>query len=421
MSVHNHVHNNAVSAAIPNLDPAGLLLSGRHLIEASAGTGKTFNITRLYLRLLLERRLPVQQILVMTFTKAATEELRGRIDRELRHAAAHWGRLGQSDPFFAALEARVDPQLAPLLLHNALLHLDEAAIFTIHGFCARVLRQHALASDLAMELEMEADTSEQALEAVRDWLRGIAHQPAYQLLSERGWHTPEAFMALFGRAIRSQAELLAAEPQQFIDTALTAKQTVRQQLLALEGEIDTRLISSHKEVVKRGQEWETLLNWLGNDEIGVPPKLAMDFVNGNRYRKDEELKQWLQPFKDLKEQLPALAQAAKQAAAYPLVRDGIAAIRARFAAAKTQQGLMDFDDLISLLAERVSAVEGAALVSALRNQYPVALVDEFQDTDPHQYAILERVYPPRAQAVEGDGKEPSALFMIGDPKQAIYS
>ena len=86
------------------LEPHTIPLTGRHLIEASAGTGKTFNITRLYLRLLIEKKLDVQHILVMTFTRAATEELRGRIDQTLRQAEAKWGTLGEHDPFFHSLE-----------------------------------------------------------------------------------------------------------------------------------------------------------------------------------------------------------------------------------------------------------------------------------------------------------------------------
>ncbi|WP_207061847.1 exodeoxyribonuclease V subunit beta [Motiliproteus sp. SC1-56] len=402
-----------------HLDPAALTLSGRHLIEASAGTGKTYNITRLYIRLLVERQLPVESILVMTFTKAATEELRGRIDRELRHAASHWGTLG-ADPFFAAMEARFDRARAVPLLQSALLHLDEAAIFTIHGFCARVLRQHALSSDLPMELEMEADTSEQALEAVRDWLRRIAHSERFELLSERGWHTPQAFMRCFGRALSSRAPLLAAAPENFTRAGLAQKAAVREELLAHEAEIVSRLIDSHKEAEKRRGEWEILLEWLAGEALEAPPKAAMDFVNGNRYRKDEALKAWLQPFKDLKSRLPELARDAEAARIYPVIREGLEAIRAAFAASKERLGLMDFDDLITLLAERVTAKEGAALVAALRQQYPVALVDEFQDTDPSQYAILERVYPHREEAL-AEPESGTALFMIGDPKQAIYS
>ena len=113
-------------------------LLGRHLIEASAGTGKTFNITRLYLRFLLERKLTVQEILVMTFTKDATEEIKGRIDSFLRETLSQWHKLIEEDPYFIELSKSVDSSEAIILLKRALLYLDEASIFTIHGFCKSV-------------------------------------------------------------------------------------------------------------------------------------------------------------------------------------------------------------------------------------------------------------------------------------------
>jgi exodeoxyribonuclease V beta subunit len=76
---------------MPNLDLANIPLQGRHIIEASAGTGKTYSITRIYLRLLIEKKIPVEQILLMTYTRAATQELRGRIEDTLREAQLSWG------------------------------------------------------------------------------------------------------------------------------------------------------------------------------------------------------------------------------------------------------------------------------------------------------------------------------------------
>jgi len=122
------------------LNTAELPLEGRHLIEASAGTGKTFNITRLYLRLLLEKELPVEQILVMTFTRAATTaELKGRLGREIQRVHDEWDQL--DDDFFAQLRETVPAQKARILLQRALLCLDDAAIYTIHSFCKRALTQ----------------------------------------------------------------------------------------------------------------------------------------------------------------------------------------------------------------------------------------------------------------------------------------
>ena len=140
---------------IKNLCAHQIPLQGKHLIEASAGTGKTFNITRLYLRLLLEKQLSVEQILVMTFTKDATEELRGRIDSFIRQALNEWDELIVSDEFFKSISQHISEKSAKIRLRQALLFLDEAAIFTIHGFCKRVLSQHAFSSGVAFNAQME--------------------------------------------------------------------------------------------------------------------------------------------------------------------------------------------------------------------------------------------------------------------------
>ncbi len=395
------------------LEAETIPLSGCHLIEASAGTGKTYNIIRLYIRLLIEKQLDVQNILVMTFTNAATEELRGRIDEALRSALSNWGSLGREDSFYAAMEAQYKPGEVIPLLHNALLHLDEASIFTIHGFCARVLKQHAFSSDIAMDVEMEADTTELALEALRDWFRSIGHSDDYRQLMAKGWHTPESFWDKFSRAIKTNTDLMAVSVDRLTRQWVQIKAEVKRSLLVQESLIFERLVNSHKQQNQRESEWVDLLAWLDATDFSEPPKAVMNFVNGNRYRGQVDLKTLFQPFKNLKEGANRATDRAAFCNTYQVAFQGIELVRKTFAVAKERQGVMDFDDLISVLAERMQCSSGEALAQQLQTQYPVALVDEFQDTDPQQYAILERLYS------NADGQ--SALFMIGDPKQAIYS
>ena len=162
---------------IQDLDPLSMPLDGISLIEASAGTGKTFSITRLYLRLLLERELPVEKILVVTFTKAATEELRGRIraaiDAARRILADSAG--GDADPELRQwLEERADAG-DEQRLRLALASMDGAAVFTIHGFCQRVLTDHAFDTRMAFDLEFLDDEVALRRQAVEDfWRRRVA-------------------------------------------------------------------------------------------------------------------------------------------------------------------------------------------------------------------------------------------------------
>ncbi len=435
-----------------NLAPADLILNGRHLIEASAGTGKTFNITRLYIRFLLEKKLSVQQILVMTFTKAATQELRGRIDKELRHALSHWGALGKGDPFFAKMESRFSKSEVEPVLKLALLELDEASIYTIHGFCNRVLSAQAFASGIDFDTQMETDTSELLLTATQDWLRQINDQSEnFELLQQNNWHTPEQFLNQFGVAIRQSEPLSAVDSDKvkagiqasmndILDEFNLQKNKVKAELLAAKNEIFDALVENHKDRDKRQQEWQLLLEWLESRDDSPTPKAAVDFVNGNRYRKNESLKVLFEPFKQLKDQfkktLDAICNRAEQQAANvdisQLVLKGIAQIKARFAQSKLKNSLMDFDDLVVQLSQLLLAEKAkledlanqsqnpeslAALTLSLKQEYPVALVDEFQDTDSAQYAILDCLYPSLKQGAKSAGQ---CLLMIGDPKQAIY-
>ena len=127
------------------LDPLTIPLSGRRLLEASAGIGKTYTLALLFLRLVLERQLSVDRILVVTFTRAATGELRDRIRARVREALDALDK-GTVDPLLAALLARIEPARARQLLADALTQMDEAAICTIHGFCQRILQEHAFES-----------------------------------------------------------------------------------------------------------------------------------------------------------------------------------------------------------------------------------------------------------------------------------
>src|SRR6266540_2043127 len=128
---------------------------GTTLLEASAGTGKTSTIAALFLRLILERDMPVREILVVTFTEAATEELRGRIRKMLADAVAGF-RAGTSEQrVIAELITRHLPHRREMLarLDRALCGFDEAPIFTIHSFCQRTLKDRAFENGALFDTE----------------------------------------------------------------------------------------------------------------------------------------------------------------------------------------------------------------------------------------------------------------------------
>jgi exodeoxyribonuclease V beta subunit len=190
-------------------------LDGINLIEASAGTGKTWNICGLYLRLLLERDLEVEQILVVTFTNAATAELRERTRSRIVETLA-WlgdgdGAEPPGDPFVAdlvrAVERRTTPDRVKLerKIDQALQSFDEAAIFTIHGFCQRALADASFSAGLPFSLELVTDDSEMVMEAVHDfWRRRVAGADCPELLAAYLLgkdDTPEKYAKLLRRSL----------------------------------------------------------------------------------------------------------------------------------------------------------------------------------------------------------------------------
>ena len=424
------------------LDVVAMPLKGRHLIEASAGTGKTFNITRLYLRLLLEKKLNVKEILVMTFTKAATEEIKGRIAKTLREALLIWQQAKDNgneidsscDPVYQHLFNSCDTDESLALLKAAQLELDEASVFTIHGFCQHVITQLAFNSGFAMSLNLGNDTSDLYLEAAEDFIRKISKsEDEFRLLAESGWHIPEKLLREFNASIKStltplllsEEDIEAACKKQLDEAPHTSLAYVKSLLQSVEdneGLLVEQLIKTPAHKKERPQELAALKAWLRScvDEQSYyfPPPEAEAFVKGNRYaRNSSGVKEILTPIKDfagaLKKAFGEKDKALGKVPVFKLVVEAIAFIKSRVEKQKKQLGVIDFDDLIRMLADEVVKPNNT-LVPELRKKFPVALIDEFQDTDAKQYAILDAVYPNLADANE------SALLMIGDPKQAIY-
>jgi len=403
-----------------NLVAQHIPLTGKHLIEASAGTGKTFNITRIYLRLLLEQQLEVQQILVMTFTKDATQELRGRIDTFIRQALNHWDELVLNDPYFIEVATRIEASQAKLLLKKALLFLDEAAIFTIHGFCKSVLTQHAFATGVAFNSVMETDSHDITLQACQDWYRTLSQENTEHFVKvAEFWPEPASLLSQFSKAIYKPCTLalldkstLIEDFQQNVDQALNSLISSRDVLVSYL--IDGKPVAEQE---KRQIELSCLLDWLAlvkQDYQHIANKIPDAFIDGRRFSRSavkEELIEIFSPVNQVKTSAKNLLSLIAKAEALVIVRQGIYTIRAQVTKQKQALNILTFDDLISTLADKLASSDHKVLRDILFEQYPVALVDEFQDTDPLQFSILKSLYYQQEHA---------SLFMIGDPKQAIY-
>ena len=430
--------------AVPHTpeDPAALPLYGSRLIEASAGTGKTWTIAALYLRLVLghggerafrEPLLP-PQILVVTFTEAATRELRGRIHARLLDAARQFRGDAPTAPdtlLQSLLEAYPDPgdrAACARRLELAAEWMDEAAVSTIHGWCFRMLREHAFDSGSLFEQQVEPDLSELRADAVRDYWRCMVYPQQGARLGLLRSILGEDPEALENRV----RPLLGAEPARAAPVA------------ELNERLDRRL--EHLEAVKK--PWREDF-----DAVAASFRAALPELNGNQYRNPdarlEAMHAWAldpvlewpgDPKKEIAQRFslegmrsrlkrgrnlpdtlhPAFARLNGYADASDdtpeaVLRHAAAWVRHRLAEAQRRRALLGFDDLLTALDAALRRPGGERLAETIRTQFPVAMIDEFQDTDPVQYRIFERIY-----RVRGNHPE-QGIFLIGDPKQSIYA
>ena len=431
---------NAPTHRDPYLD---LPLDGVRLIEASAGTGKTFTLATLVTRLVVERGLRIGQVLAVTFTEAATQELRGRIRERLELAARVVGTDASDDDAEAALSrdiverhlaagSETREQLARRL-RQAVWEVDLAAIFTIHGFCARVLREHALESGHVFDTPTLL-TSDAALreELAADLWRSLAADPATALLLPRLWTRPEELQDDL-RALLS-SEPLQPQPSDPGDDPLPGLQAAASRLSAAFGEHGGELRAALDAAVAAkfinagvykaatlDTCWQQLQRWCDRGDataafdekcarLGNRGLLKQTNNAGQGRTPQSPLCDAIDAFLDARERHEAWLHA-RSTALLHRVRDDA---RARLAELKRVRRLQTYDDLIDGVADALDGPRGEALAAALRAQYPVALVDEFQDTDPRQWAIFHRVFG------QSQGEPAPTLFLIGDPKQAIY-
>ena len=420
-------------------DPLAVATAGVQLIEASAGTGKTYSITSLYLRLLLEHRLTVEQILVVTFTEAATAELHERIRTRLRSAAQLFEkRQGGDDSFLCQLlERSPDPEADRRLLARAVSDIDKAAVSTIHGFAHRVLQQHALETGLLFDLELTGATEPLVREIADDYWSGFfyALDPRLAGLVRQGVSTGQ-LRALTQEAIRHSDFALVGEIQAAEETPALVAEYCRlyAEARACWQEQSENLARYFVQAEGLTAPFKTLLAQGLLDRIAaffaeIEP-VAFALPNQSELLAEENI---FQP-----EGKVFTATALKKGLAQPnpffaswggLVAQGKAmaaqsqalflAGAARSIRAELPKRLLagqqqSFDQLLTGLDEALQGGQGAGaqLAQRIRTRFPVALIDEFQDTDPIQYRIFRTIYG-------GGGKE--ALFLIGDPKQAIYA
>ena len=221
-------------------------LCGANLIEASAGTGKTYTITALYLRLLLgfskdgEKQTPlsIEEILVVTFTEAATAEIKDRVRQRLITLRDKLLGKGTKDEVVNQLFELIDDHHSAFYrIDSAVKSLDDAAIFTIHGFCQRMLKQHAFESGMAFNLQFIMDQSELLETAIKDFWRQFVfplNKQSYAAVTNC-FASPDIILKnLFGLLSRTGIEIT---PQYSFDDALLLQTQLHEKAKNLKSQV----------------------------------------------------------------------------------------------------------------------------------------------------------------------------------------
>ncbi|MFM8586196.1 MAG: exodeoxyribonuclease V subunit beta [Gammaproteobacteria bacterium] len=403
--------------------------AGVTLLEASAGTGKTFTIAGIVTRLIALNDLPIKEILIVTFTEAATRELRDRIRKRLVLVAKELGDQTTSDPVTEALRnSGVEVELLRRRLALALVSFDESSISTIHGFCQRILRDHAFEGDAPFEAEILTDTADLFVDLAHDFWHHTL-RPASTILAAAVEHqgiSPDYLAKLLVRLSRYPTlTVLPSVRKSFAQTSVAAEKAFEAVIGAwkTEGARLCALIATHKSISKNKKDGFSE-HRLGTFRAALDRSARCD-------RATETSLEAIEAFSE--EAIDEQRLTSKTALSNPFPHDAFFSLCSTFIAARKEwiaslrsewlkfakselpkikagRRIITFDDMLTLTHSALRGPQASALVNAVRKQYRAALIDEFQDTDPLQYEIFRCFF----------GTAPHRLMLIGDPKQSIY-
>jgi exodeoxyribonuclease V beta subunit len=412
-------------------------LTGRRLIEASAGTGKTYNIANLYLRLLLgdENRAPltVDQILVVTFTRAATSELRGRIRAKIEEALQEYRKND-------------DGAQAARLLNAALVCMDEAAIFTIHGFAVRVIQTFLFETGALADVELtEGDNAKKSLLMADVWRQlQMNDEPEVQaFFAALGFKQRDDFEKYYASSAAQAVirpafviheplpPLAAVVPQlnQYVKAICEPVLQERKQLNArwldcIAGISEKQLTADIKDIFDNpipgkeksntsvGTLFKKITEWfsVGTNDLKMPggdiaTRIDIFLTKPHTTPLAETIRDILLHAQSCSVSEDVIKQNGSRALLLQWLQTALSVI---------DLSAMQLDDVVRLINNKLQAgdVSATALRQAITASYPVCMVDEFQDTDPEQFAMFNNLYAHVDQA---------GFFMIGDPKQSIYA
>ena len=407
-------------------------LSGTHCITAGAGTGKTYAISHLFLRLLLEREYPVDSILVVTFTEAATKELRDRIRKLIKKALDTFSGGKADDSITAIVNAgsnSTSPGLTKANLKRALYQFDEAPICTIHSFCNRILRDNAFESSMRFDTELITEQAPLILETVQDFWRNNFYDASPFLVNfalNRGWAPQEFFNLVYNHLVQPDLKII---PKKEITDTSSAEQSFTRAFDAIANawpkvKVEIQgILSDNSNLYKRYYNNNTISLLMSSFEVFLTYRTANpDLFDGFTRFTSHGIKNATYKGKTAPEhEFFGLCETLNECALnltslfeqqmIALKYECFEYVRKNLERKKQQSNIYTFDDLLLNLYNALQGQNRNTLISSVRKKYRAALIDEFQDTDPVQYAIFRQLF----------AEKDIPLFLIGDPKQAIYS
>ena len=443
------------------LNPISIPLNAASLIEASAGTGKTYTMGSLYLRLLLQAgentfpyALNVEHILVVTFTEMATEELKRKIRERIYDAKQKLTAYQQTqdsvvfgqDDFLRELVATItDLPLAIQRLTLAEQNMDLAAIYTIHGFCRRMLMQYAFNSGIHFNLELSGEEDELLLHLAQKIWREYFYSQPYAVVEfiQKNLVSPSNIVTKIKKFAGTELKLPEKRPLFFegtfeeflskIDDYFHDIEDKEQKLKKLwkdksqeirdliDAELQKAIPKDHKKINPSSfrkdhkSKWFTLMNkWAEEPEAPQPDCLKIfrqseinkqagskceEFLTHVVFEEIDELYQWQFFF--------------VKAPIFHFLKE----LNTQLAEYKLNHSEKSFHDLLRLLKDALHHPNNTEFAQMIRYQFPFAMIDEFQDTDAVQYQIFSKVY---VEPLRLDHASDNGFIMIGDPKQAIY-
>lgn len=389
-----------------DVESAGLL-NGSNLIEASAGTGKTYSIAILVIRLLLEKRIPINNILLVTFTDAAASELKVRTAKFLRTALKETKTELEEDSKDEIIWRIVNQSVQATnkdevieCLNKALLDIDKSSIHTIHGFCQRTLTEFAFETNQIFGAELVKNFDEISLRYIYEYWRSEITSIDADLQAEFSGLTIDYIKEAVDKTVSGQRldGLFdsVSDFTEYVQKIADLRNTSLNYLEARLDEMRKRVPNFHNGITTQLKVLNLILSAEDAEEAlctKTTDKFKEMFPDEIAFCKEQR----------------RLKGSLKQNILNGFLKDAIDVIVPKIKDHLLSNNLLTFDSLI----ENLHAVKDEPdLKRVLLAKYEVVFIDEFQDTDKLQYEIFKSIF-------QDDSKTIS--FFIGDPKQSIFA